>query len=113
MTAPHHQPAPRDAGPVDWRSRLDRANAELRELELARLRGELLPAGEVVLAWEQRLGAFKAKILAIPSKLGARFGDAVEEALTTALHEALLELSGAAIDELRLLRRTARRSIPA
>jgi phage terminase Nu1 subunit (DNA packaging protein) len=51
------------------RARLVRAQAEHREMETARLRGSLLPFDEVVTAWQQLVGAFRAKCLALSWKL--------------------------------------------
>jgi hypothetical protein len=50
------------------RTRKVNAEAEIAELELAKLRGELVVAEDVVSAWENVLGAAKAKFLSIPTK---------------------------------------------
>ena len=51
------------------RSRLTRAQAEHKELEVAALHRSLLPFDEVVTAWQQLVAAFRTKCLALPSKL--------------------------------------------
>lgn len=79
--------------------RLSHRRAELVELELAERRRELLPAGEVRVALERRLGAFRARSLAIPSKAAPLIAppgkvQQAEEVLTAHIHEALAELAG-------------------
>jgi phage terminase Nu1 subunit (DNA packaging protein) len=48
------------------RARLMRAKASMAELELARLRRELLPADEVEAGWAQAIGRSRALLLGIP-----------------------------------------------
>jgi hypothetical protein len=50
------------------RTRKVNAEAEIAELELAKVRGELVVAEDVVKAWEDVLGAVKAKMFAVPTK---------------------------------------------
>lgn len=50
------------------RTRKIHAEAQIAELELAKVRGELVIAEDVVKAWEDVLGALKGKLLNIPSK---------------------------------------------
>jgi len=50
------------------RTRKVHAEAQIAELELAKVRGELVIAEDVVKAWEDVLGALKGKLLNIPSK---------------------------------------------
>lgn len=47
------------------------AEAEMAELELARIRGELVKTDDVVRAWDDVLRAMRAKLLAIPTKLAS------------------------------------------
>jgi len=80
------------------RARLMRARARRAELEVAALQRDLLPFDEVVHAWEQLVAAFRARCLAIPSKLAPRLAvandrGAVQATLTAAVREALEELS--------------------
>ena len=44
------------------------AEAEITELELAKVRGELVVAEDVVTAWADTLTSLKAKLVSIPSK---------------------------------------------
>jgi len=44
------------------------AEAQIAEIELAKVRGELVTAEEVVTAWTDVVGAVKAKLLSIPTK---------------------------------------------
>ena len=80
------------------RTRKVNAEAEIAELELAKIRGELVVAEDVVKAWEDVLGALKAKLMAIPTK-GAPVVATESEAgkcqaiLEDLIREALEELS--------------------
>jgi phage terminase Nu1 subunit (DNA packaging protein) len=60
------------SGLHEERMRLLTAQAEHKELEVAALRRSLLPFDEVVDAWEQLVAAFRARCLALPSKLAPR-----------------------------------------
>lgn len=51
------------------RTRKMNAEAEMAELELAKVHGALVIADHVVDAWNDVLGAFKAKLMSVPSKL--------------------------------------------
>lgn len=64
---------PGDKGPslVQARARRELAEAELAELELAEKRGELVPAAEFDRALEEAFGRARARLLALPPKLGA------------------------------------------
>lgn len=50
------------------RTRKVNAEAELAELELKKVHGELVVAEDVVSAWNDVLAALKSKLMAIPSK---------------------------------------------
>jgi hypothetical protein len=52
----------------DARTRKVNAEAEIAELELARVHGTLVIATDVVDAWEEVLGALKGKLLSLPTK---------------------------------------------
>ena len=67
-------------------------------IELARKRGELIPANQIEDAWSQVIARFRAKLLAIPSRLANQIlaADSPTEAealLRAGIHEALIELS--------------------
>jgi hypothetical protein len=51
------------------RTRKMNAEAEMSELELAKVHGALVVADHVVDAWNDVLGSFKAKLMSVPSKL--------------------------------------------
>jgi len=74
------------------------AEAEIAELELAKIRGTLCMTNDVVAAWESVLHACKAKFLALPTKVApilATETDVVvaKDYLENAIREALTELS--------------------
>lgn len=80
------------------RTRKVNAEAEIAELELARVHGTLVLADEVVQAWEDVLGALKGKLLSIPTKAAPVVSAEPEAALCQTiledlLNEALEELS--------------------
>ena len=52
------------------RTRKVAAEAAIAELELAKVRNELAPVGDVGKAWDDVLSAMKAKLLALPTKMG-------------------------------------------
>jgi len=80
------------------RTRKVNAEAEIAELELAKIRGDLVIADDVVTAWEDVLSAAKAKFMSIPTK-AAPITAAETEAgvcqkiLEDLVHEALEEFS--------------------
>lgn len=80
------------------RTRKVNAEAEIAELELAKIRGTLCMTNDVVAAWESVLHACKAKFLALPTKVApilATETDVVvaKDYLENAIREALTELS--------------------
>ena len=74
------------------------AEAQIAEIELAKIRGELVPAEDVVNAWNDVLGALKSKLLSIPTK-GAPIlsteskAGTCQKILEDLINEALEELS--------------------
>lgn len=81
------------------RTRLAKNQADKAELEVKKLKGELIPAEDIEKHWENMFLAFRAKILAIPQKaamvaLNATSIEDVEESLSLFLVEALQELAG-------------------
>lgn len=50
------------------RARKVAAEAEIAELELAKVRGDLVIAEDVISAWSETLAGLKAKLISIPSK---------------------------------------------
>lgn len=79
------------------RTRKVNAEAEIAELELARVHGTLVLAADVVSAWEDVLGALKGKLLSIPTKAAP----VVSAESDTALCQTILEdLMNEALEEL-------------
>lgn len=68
-------PAPPKRGrPVEaHRVRLATAQAELAEIRAAKMRGELVPAADVESEWASALADLRQQLLAIPSRMGAKF----------------------------------------
>ena len=80
------------------RTRKVNAEAEIAELELARVHGTLVIAVDVVQAWEEVLGALKGKLLSIPTKAAPVVSAEPDAAqcqhiLEDLMNEALEELS--------------------
>lgn len=81
------------------RTRKTRLEADILELEKAQLEGQLIPVDEVQSAWGRLAAAFRARMLALPTKtaplvVAAESFIAAEKILTDAIHDALNELSG-------------------
>lgn len=79
-------------------ARFNHHAANLKQLEEAQLRGELLQADEVLKQWQDTFARVRARLLAIPSKMAARAYAAgslteIERILADGIHEALLELA--------------------
>lgn len=89
----------RGVKPLDnERARLAKSQADRSEIEVARMRAELVPAVEIEKAWNDLATAFRAKILSLPTKLAPKLAgrNAIAEiqgVLCDALEEALAELS--------------------
>jgi len=80
------------------RARKVAAEAEITELELAKVRGELVVAEDVISAWSDTLSSLKAKMVSIPSKAapivaGEDSAGGCQQVLEDLIREALEELS--------------------
>jgi len=80
------------------RARKVAAEAQITELELAKVRGELVVAEDVVAAWSDTLSSLKAKIISIPSKAAPILASedsagGCQKVLEDLIREALEELS--------------------
>lgn len=74
------------------------ADAEIAELELARIRQTLCKTDDVVKAWESVLHACRSKFMAVPSKMAPVLANITDTAvikdhLESAVREALEELA--------------------
>jgi phage terminase Nu1 subunit (DNA packaging protein) len=110
--APGKSSAPAPVAPIEpagdpptrsWRDRLDRANAQTRELELARLDGRSLDRDATKAEWIRVVSTARARLLGIPSTVAAQISSPRERAriatmLEEEIHRALHELAGT-IDE--------------
>jgi len=80
-------------------ARLNHHTANVKGLEEAELRGELLRADEVLKEWQGVVGNIRARLLALPSKLaaqayGARSRGELQRLLQEGVNEALADLAG-------------------
>lgn len=80
------------------RTRLANAEAEMRELELAEMKGQMFRASDVSKAWTDNVINVRAKLLAIPTKIsheliGKDLAD-INMILKREIYEALNELAG-------------------
>ena len=80
------------------RTRLLKARADKAELEVDERKGALIPADRVIEAWEQLVAAFRAKCLALPSKLASQLVAVngireIQDTISGGVREALEELS--------------------
>ena len=76
------------------RARKETALADLRELELATKRKELVAASEVDAEWRSLLGAVRSGMLAVPSRVAPELVTLtderqIEDAIQAAIHEAM------------------------
>jgi phage terminase Nu1 subunit (DNA packaging protein) len=82
---------------ADERARLTRLQSEKAEIEIAKLREELVPLADAERGWCSLVGAFRAKMLILPSRAAlAVLGKGERESeriLTDMVYEALTELS--------------------
>lgn len=95
--------ATRNAGlksAAEQKTRLTRAQADKAELEAARLRAEQVPVSQVERQWTRMLGAFRARVLSLPSRVASltvaapqRFEEH-RQILDDAVYECLNELAG-------------------
>lgn len=81
------------------RARLTKAQADKTELEVAQLKGKLIPVDLVVAAWQLLITNAKARLLGIATKIApvviAATGlSEIESAIKALVHEALRELAG-------------------
>ena len=84
--------------PDQEKARLARVQTELKELDLAERRRELIASAQVESLWSDLVTASRAKLLGIPSKcaplvFGAESVAVAEDLLKNAIHEGLSELS--------------------
>lgn len=82
----------------EWRTRKIAAEAQVAELELARIQGTLCLTEDVLKAWETVLHACKAKFLSMPTKAAPLLASevdvsAIQLILEEQIKEALSELS--------------------
>lgn len=84
------------------RARKYEADAEIREMEAARRRGELVSKAEVVAEGQRFVRAWRARLLALPRQLiqAGAVERAREAQLTTQIHLILTEISGWTTDAL-------------
>lgn len=80
------------------RTRLTSAQADKTELEVEQLRGNLISLDNMKSLWGNVLGAFRARILSIPSRLTPQIATIrdpkkIDKLIKDALHDALNELS--------------------
>lgn len=80
------------------RARLLKAQADKTELEVKSLNGEVIPTEQAELLWSGLVAAFRAKMLALPSRCALRVMNLktypeVEGCLKEHVYEALTELS--------------------
>ena len=86
------------------RARLTKAQADHKEIDLAKARGELIPAEDVAKTWADMVLASKARLSAIPTSAAPLVAAAdstpeVTRILQSQIEEALDELSGSGIPD--------------
>ncbi len=93
---PGRRPGEGGRAATPTRDRLNAAQAEKAELQIAKMRGDLLDAKEVEARWTSAVLDVRAAILAVASRYGARFGVPAAQlaALDADLRDALAGLAG-------------------
>ncbi len=94
------------AAPTDLQAeklRLTAATADEKELQVAQLRGDLIPAHVVSNLWGDMVGAMRARLLALPPRLASKAIAAtglreIEDFARTEVYAALTELADHAED---------------
>lgn len=89
---------------TEERARLAHHQANKTALEEAVLKGDLIPAEEVLAQWERLVSGFRAKMLAMPTKtshllVNVQEFDEIESILKSHIYEALKELSNEGTNE--------------
>ena len=90
-----------DLGTADYgieRARLVKARADLAEMEAKQVRGELIPAPDVTLAWTEIMALVRARLLALPDKIAPVIHETTSiaearDVIRQTIHELLTELS--------------------
>jgi phage terminase Nu1 subunit (DNA packaging protein) len=95
---------PEDASLIQERTRLVKVQADRKELELARARGELLNTAKAMELWGAVCQNIRSKILAIPVKtapllFALKSIPEIKERLEKACHEILAEISNPNLEE--------------
>jgi phage terminase Nu1 subunit (DNA packaging protein) len=93
-----------DVDEAEARRRKLAAEAGLAELQLRKANGEVVAIADAQKAWSQMVGAARAKLLSIPTKLAPLLAVETSElvcqaAIEAAVHEALTELSTGEADQ--------------
>jgi hypothetical protein len=89
---------PTDGTKEDNEARLVKAKADEKELQVARLKGELIPTDEAKRRWASYIAGAKARLLSLPSKLapaviGVDKLNEVKNILSEGVRDVLTELS--------------------
>lgn len=83
--------------PQEQRARLDKARADLAEMDLEVRRGQLVRAEVVAKTWSDLVTVAKSRLLAVPSRVAPELVNrdmrACEQVVRDAIHEALEDLS--------------------
>ena len=86
-----------DSKDGEWLEEYRKQKAKIARLELRRLRGDLVPAGDAELVIREAVGAAKASFLAMPRKLAARLVGKepreIEAEMTDEIREILTRLA--------------------
>lgn len=84
------------------RSRLELARAEEKELEVARLKGQVVLADDVEAAWLNLVSNFRARLLSLPTTLAAQ-GDSLPRAELLIVATKLVEKTLKELSEMEII----------
>lgn len=90
-----------EAGNADYgteRARLVKAKADLAEMEASQMRGELLSAPDVKVAWTEIVALMRARLLVLPDKIAPVVHETTNlnqarDVIKKAIHEVLTEIA--------------------
>lgn len=95
-----------EAGNADYgteRARLVKAKADLAEMEASQMRGDLLPAPDVKVAWTEIVALMRARLLVLPDKIAPVVHETTSlnqarDVIKKAIHEVLAEIAATDVE---------------
>lgn len=85
------------------RARLVKAKADLAEMEASQMRGDLLPAADVTVAWTEIVALMRSRLLALPDKIAPVVHETTsiaqaKDVIKKAIYEILTEIAATDVE---------------